>query len=122
MDRSLIVRSLAENGVIGDDNRLIWRLKSDLRRFKEITLGKPMIMGRKTFESIGRTAARASHDRHDPRSGVFHARCRVSRALSTRHARAAEAIAQEMGASEVIVAGGTQIYEQALPVAQKSFG
>jgi len=50
----VIVAALAENGVIGDDNRLIWHLRSDLRRFKAITLGKPVIMGRKTFESIGR--------------------------------------------------------------------
>ncbi|HEX4618712.1 MAG TPA: dihydrofolate reductase, partial [Steroidobacteraceae bacterium] len=50
---SLIV-AMAQNGVIGRDNALPWRLPADLRRFKEFTLGKPILMGRKTFEAIGR--------------------------------------------------------------------
>src|SRR3712207_641165 len=49
-----IVVALADNGVIGRDNKLIWRLKTDLRRFRDLTVGKPMIIGRKTHESIGR--------------------------------------------------------------------
>lgn len=49
-----IVVAAAENGVIGSDNRLIWHLPADLKRFKEVTVGFPVIMGRKTFESIGR--------------------------------------------------------------------
>ena len=44
----------AENGVIGRDNQLLWRLKTDFRRFRDLTWGKPMIMGRKTFQSIGK--------------------------------------------------------------------
>ena len=53
MRLSLIV-AFSTNRVIGRDNNLPWRLSGDLRRFKEITLGKPIVMGRKTFESIGR--------------------------------------------------------------------
>ncbi|MGL5115037.1 MAG: dihydrofolate reductase, partial [Beijerinckiaceae bacterium] len=49
-----IVVAVAKNGVIGADNRLLWRLKTDLRHFRELTMGKPVVMGRKTFESIGR--------------------------------------------------------------------
>jgi len=49
-----IIVAVARNGVIGADNRLLWRLKTDLRRFKALTTGKPLIVGRKTFESIGR--------------------------------------------------------------------
>lgn len=49
-----IVVAVSENGVIGSDNRLIWHLPADLKRFKEATTGFPVIMGRKTFESIGR--------------------------------------------------------------------
>lgn len=49
-----MVVAAAENGVIGNDNKLIWHLPADLKRFKELTLGFPIIMGRKTFESIGR--------------------------------------------------------------------
>ena len=50
----ILVVAAADNGVIGRDNRLLWRLKTDLRRFRDLTWGKPMIMGRKTFQSIGR--------------------------------------------------------------------
>ena len=49
-----IIVAVSENGVIGLDNQLIWRLPDDLKRFKKLTLGHPMIMGRKTFESIGK--------------------------------------------------------------------
>ncbi|MCX7900249.1 MAG: dihydrofolate reductase, partial [Methylocystis sp.] len=48
------VVAVARNGVIGKDNQVPWRLSSDLKRFKAITMGKPMIMGRKSFESVGR--------------------------------------------------------------------
>ena len=50
----ILVVAVAENGVIGRDNKLLWRLRSDLKRFRELTMAKPMIMGRKTFESIGK--------------------------------------------------------------------
>ncbi len=50
----ILVVAAADNGVIGGDNRLLWRLKTDLRRFRDLTWGKPMIMGRKTFQSIGK--------------------------------------------------------------------
>ena len=49
-----IIVAVARNGVIGDRNRLIWHISEDLRRFKAITTGHPVIMGRKTFESLGR--------------------------------------------------------------------
>ena len=50
----VLVAAVAQNGVIGRDNGLIWRLKSDMKHFRAITLGKPVLMGRKTFESIGK--------------------------------------------------------------------
>ncbi len=49
-----IIVAAAENGVIGRDNDMPWRLSTDLKRFKALTLGKPVIMGRRTWESIGR--------------------------------------------------------------------
>ena len=52
--RLVAVLAMAGNGVIGRENRLPWRLSADLRRFKAITLGKPVLMGRRTFESLGR--------------------------------------------------------------------
>ncbi len=112
-----IVAAVAENGVIGDDNRLIWRLKSDLRRFKEITLGKPMIMGRKTFESIGRPlpGRRMIVMTRDPAFSVEGVD--VARSFDAACARGRD-LAREMGVEEVIVAGGTQVYGQALPFTQ----
>jgi dihydrofolate reductase len=112
-----IVAALAENGVIGDDNRLIWHLKSDLRRFKQITLGKPMIMGRKTFESIGRPLPGRQMVVMTRDPGFSVAGIDVARSFDAACARA-DAIAQETGAAEIIVAGGSQVYEQALPFAQ----
>ena len=58
---------MAENGVIGRDGGLPWRLSSDLKRFKATTMGKPIIMGRKTWESIGRAAAGPAEHRGDAR-------------------------------------------------------
>ncbi len=49
-----LIVAAARNGVIGRDNALIWRLRSDLRRFRALTMGKPVVMGRKTWDSIGR--------------------------------------------------------------------
>ena len=50
----VLIAAVADNNVIGDDNRLIWRLKSDLRHFRNLTLGRPVLMGRRTFLSIGK--------------------------------------------------------------------
>ncbi len=52
--RKNIIVAVAENGAIGKDNRLLWHISEDLKYFKSVTLGSPVIMGRKTFESIGR--------------------------------------------------------------------
>jgi dihydrofolate reductase len=113
-----IVAALAENGVIGRDNRLIWRLKSDLRRFRDLTWGKPMIMGRKTYESIGkplpgRRTVVLTRDRSFGAEGVA-----VAHGWDEAVARA-EALAREMGADEVAVVGGAEIYALALPQARR---
>ena len=68
----VLVVAVAENGVIGADGAIPWRLKSDMQRFKAITMGKPVVMGRKTFESIAPAASRTDQHRR-------HARCRLSR-------------------------------------------
>ncbi len=53
-DALILVAAVARNGVIGGDNRLLWRLPSDLKHFKALTMGKPLVMGRRTYQSIGR--------------------------------------------------------------------
>jgi dihydrofolate reductase len=110
----VLVVALAENGMIGNDNRLLWRLKTDLRRFKQLTVGKPLIMGRKTFESIGkplpgRETVVLTRDPSFRAEGV-----RVARSWEAAREEA-ERSAERMGADRVIVAGGAEIYALALP-------
>jgi dihydrofolate reductase len=109
-----IVAAVAQNGIIGRNNQLIWRLKTDLRRFRTLTLGKPIIMGRKTFESIGR----ALPGRHtivltrDP--GFGPAGVTVARGWDEA-VGSADASAAALDARELMVVGGADIYALALP-------
>ena len=110
---SLIV-AMAENRVIGRGNQMPWHLPADLRHFKSVTLGKPVIMGRKTFESIGRPLP--------GRRNVV-----ISRNLdwcaegveSVSSLDAAMALVQD--ADEVMIIGGGQLYREALPLAQRLY-
>ncbi len=116
---SLIVAA-AENGVIGRNNALPWHLAEDLKHFKRLTMGKPILMGRKTFESIGRplpgrTNIVITRNRDYQPDGV-----RVVDSLSAA-LDLAEAIALIDGADELMVIGGAQIYAEALPVAQRLY-
>ncbi|QFU16018.1 dihydrofolate reductase [Microvirga thermotolerans] len=110
----ILVVAVADNGVIGRDNRLLWRLRTDLKRFRELTWGKPMIMGRKTFESIGkplpgRETVVLTRDPGFAAEGVH-----VTRSWDEAVAKGEE-IARRMGADAVAVAGGAEIYALALP-------
>jgi dihydrofolate reductase len=107
-----IVVAMAQNRVIGVNNTLPWRLPNDLKRFRRITTGHPIIMGRKNFESIGkplpdRTNIVVTRDRHYTAAG-----CIVVHSL-------AQALAAARPATDVFVIGGAQIYEQALPAAKR---
>jgi dihydrofolate reductase len=109
----VIVAALAENRVIGRDNALIWRLRSDLRRFREITWGKPLIMGRKTFESIGKPLPGRETIVMTRDTGWSAPGVRTAASFDEAVAIADE-IAATMGAAEIVVAGGADIYDQAL--------
>ena len=121
MTRALaIVVAMAENGVIGRDNRLIWRLKTDLRRFRELTVGKPLIVGRKTHESIGRPlpgreTVVLTRDKAFAADGVH-----VAHAWDEAVSRA-EGLAERMGAAEIAVGGGAEIYTLALPQTERIY-
>ena len=114
----IFIVAVAKNGVIGGDNKLLWRLSGDLKRFKALTMGKPMIMGRKTFESIGKplpgrqtiVVTRDTSWRHE---GVH-----VAHDLAGACVLAQE-VGQSMGASEITVVGGAEIYRQLLPQADR---
>jgi dihydrofolate reductase len=103
-----IVVAAAENGVIGNGNRLPWRLPDDLRRFKELTLGKPMVMGRKTFDSIGRPLPGRTTIVVTRTSGLQIAGCVVVNSL-------AAALAAAGDVPEVAIVGGAELYRHALP-------
>jgi dihydrofolate reductase len=112
----VLVVAAATNGVIGAGNATPWRLPSDLKRFRELTWGKPLIMGRRTFESIGRAlpgreTVVLSRDPAFRAPGAHSARnIEEARALSER-------LAETMAVEEIVVAGGAQVYEAFLPQA-----
>jgi dihydrofolate reductase len=114
----VLVAAVAENGVIGAKGDMPWRLSSDLKRFKRLTLGHPMVMGRKTFESIGRplpgrTTIVVTRDPDWHREGVL-----TAPSLEDALERAA-AIAATDGVDAVMVVGGGEIYAAALPRADR---
>ncbi|MGJ3265369.1 MAG: dihydrofolate reductase [Salinarimonas sp.] len=116
----VLVAAVARNGVIGRENQLVWRLRSDLRRFRTLTLGKPLIMGRRTFESIGkplpgRETVVLTRDR-----GFAHPGVSVAQSFDTAMATA-DTIAARMGADEIVVAGGGEVYALALPYAARLY-
>lgn len=104
-----LIAAVARNRVIGGGNRLLWRIPSDLRRFKALTLGKPLLMGRKTYELIGRPLP-GRETIVVTRDAAFgppgaHVAHTLDEALALAQARA-----RDMGAREVIVAGGGELY------------
>jgi dihydrofolate reductase len=112
-----LVVAVARNGVIGVDNQLPWRLPGDLRHFKAVTMGKPVVMGRKTFESIGR-ALPGRHNIVVTRDPAF-AAAGVEVVHSVEAAlQAAQRAAESAQATEIAVIGGAEIYRQLLSVAE----
>lgn len=114
----VLVVAVARNGVIGGGNRLLWRLPSDMRRFKALTMGKPMVMGRKTFESIGR-ALPGRETIVVTRDPGFRAEGVVVAHDVPAAIEAADAAARRLGAEEVMVVGGGDIYRQSLKLAER---
>ncbi|MCK9564311.1 MAG: dihydrofolate reductase [Bacteroidales bacterium] len=114
-----LIAAVAANGVIGQDNQLPWHLPEDLKAFKRITLGKPLIMGRKTFESIGRPLPGRTNIVLSRQVGWAPEGVRVAADLHQ-----ALAIARQVAAGdedEVMVIGGEQIYRLALPLADRLY-
>jgi dihydrofolate reductase len=121
-----IVAAIAENGVIGDGRGLPWHLPSDLKHFRGVTMGKPLLMGRKTFESIGRAlpGRETIVVTRDRAFGPTRARGPAATAIHVVHEldaalALAEARAQAMGADEVILAGGANLYESLIGRAER---
>ena len=112
MEKVIIV-AISDNNAIGRDNQLLWHISEDLRFFKRTTLGCPVIMGRKTFESIGRALPK--------RVNIV-----ISRGFNTAEEvavtgslEAAFKVAEETNLERCFVIGGGQIYSQALPLVDR---
>lgn len=112
--RITLVAAVAANGVIGRDGGLPWRLSGDLKRFKALTLGKPVIMGRRTFASIGRPLPGRLNIviTRDPAAAF-------DGATAVHSLDEALAAARAAGAAEAMVIGGAEIYALALPLAER---
>lgn len=104
-----IIVAAAENGAIGKDNKLLWHLPNDLRFFKQTTTGHSIIMGRKTYESVGKPLPNRRNIIVTRQSDYAVDNAEVVHALD-------EALGLCVGEPEVFVVGGAEIYKQALPV------
>jgi len=109
-----LIAAVAENGVIGDRNALLWHISEDLKRFRQLTTGHPVIMGRKTFESLGRPLP--------GRTNIVVTRTRTAVEGCTAVDSLEEAIRRASaapGGEESFIIGGAQLYAQALPVVER---
>ena len=108
-----VIVAVAENGTIGDNNTLLWHITEDMKRFRQLTTGHPVVMGRKTYDSLGRPLPNRRNvviSRQD----LAIEGCEVVHSLE-------EARALFQAEEEVFIIGGAQIYEQALPLADKLY-
>jgi dihydrofolate reductase len=118
--RLSLIAAVAENGVIGAGDAMPWRLSSDLKRFKSITLGKPVIMGRKTFQTIGKPLPGRSNIVVSRQSGFAPEGVLVAPTLDA----ALVAAEEKSGAAdepEIMVIGGGQIYREAIDRADRLY-
>lgn len=116
--RIVLVAAVAENGVIGRNNALPWRLKSDMQHFRRLTLGRPVVMGRKTYESIGkplkdRTNIVITRDPRYAAPGIV-----VAPSLETAMDLARKD-AEERGADSIVVIGGSGVFADCLSIADR---
>lgn len=120
MIKTSLIVAVSENGIIGKDNDMPWKISSDLQYFKKVTMDKPVIMGRKTFESIGkplpgRVNIVITRDTGFTAEGVITAHS-VDMALDV-----AKSMAEVKKLKEVMVIGGAQIYALCLPEADRLY-
>jgi dihydrofolate reductase len=115
MIRSIIVAA-AKNGVIGRNGQLPWRLSADLQRFKQLTMGHAVLMGRKTYESIGRPLPGRRMIVITRQPGYQAAGAEIAHSLGEAYRRAAE-----QGETEAFIIGGAEIFHEALPRADRLY-
>lgn len=109
-----IIVAIAQNGTIGDKNTLLWHIREDMVRFRTITSGHPVIMGRKTYDSIGRPLPKRTNVVITRDADLQIEGCTMAHSLQ-------EAIDMFDKNEEIFIIGGAQIYTQALPLADKIY-
>ncbi len=114
----VLVVAVAENGVIGRRGQMPWRISGDLKHFKAVTMGKPILMGRKTYDSIGkplpgRTSIVLTRDKNWRAEGVL-----VGHSLD-EVLKLANDDAKKTDAREIAIVGGSALFEETLPIAAK---
>ena len=115
-----LIAALGENRVIGVNNSMPWHLPGDFKYFKATTLGKPIIMGRKTWDSLGRPLPGRLNIVVSRQAGLKLEGAEVYPSLEAAVGRAEE-WALEQGVNELMLIGGAQLYEQALPHADRMY-
>jgi dihydrofolate reductase len=115
-----IVVAVADNGVVGRDGAMPWRLPTDLAYFKSLTLGKPLVMGRRTFQSIGRLLP-GRHSLVVSRDPDFHPEGAEVYADLDAALDAGRAIARESGVGSCVIAGGGAVYAATIDRADRLF-
>ncbi|MCX2721910.1 dihydrofolate reductase [Roseibium salinum] len=115
----VLIAAVARNGIIGAENDMPWKLPSDLKRFKKLTLGKPLVMGRKTFLSFGgKPLPGRPHIVISRDPGYAPDGAEAATSLEAALERAREQAA-ELGVDEIMIIGGGQIYRQAIGLADR---
>ena len=109
-----LIAAMAEDRMIGRENRLPWHLPADLRRFKALTMGKPMLMGRNTWESLPGLLPGRAHIVITAKRDYIAEGCTIVHAID-------DALQAAGDASELMVIGGANLYRQMLPLAHKIY-
>ncbi len=112
-----LIAAIGKNGELGKDNKLLWHIPEDLKRFKELTLGHVIIMGRRTYESIGhplpnRINMVITHDPTYDMKGTGVVCASLTEAIT---------MAQDREVNEIFIIGGGQIFTEAMPLADKLY-
>jgi dihydrofolate reductase len=115
-----MIAAIGQNSVIGNDGQIPWRLPTDFAHFKRTTLGKPLIMGRKTFVSIGRPLLDRTNIVVTRQPGYGFKGIVVCNSLDEALERA-QSIAATDGVPEVMIGGGAEIYREAMPLADRLY-
>ncbi len=111
-----IIAALSENRALGKNGKLLWHIPQDMKRFKQLTIGHPVIMGRKTYESIGKPLPGRSNIVVTQNSSFTPPGCKIAHSLQE-----AINIASQQNTEEIFIIGGGNIYQQAIKLADKLY-